>query len=93
MSEGSISLNPTLPKYYWIEYTAPSGQSIDICTTKHPFQFIYNKNLDPVTKQWTKMKLLNWKQITKEEFEMWLVLNPMTMGENELEIYDTKDMD
>jgi hypothetical protein len=39
------------------------------------------------------MKLLNWKQITKEEFEIWITLNPISMDKDESEIYSTKEMD
>ena len=80
------------PKYYWIHYTAPSGNSVETCTIRHPFQFIYSKNLDPITNEWPKMKLLNWKQITKEEFDIWMSLNPMSLDDAH-DIYSTNGMD
>lgn len=93
MSEGSISLNPTPLKYYWVQYTLPGGLIADKCISQHPFHFIHNKNLDPVTKSWAKVRLINWKEINKEDFYIWLAVNPATESENELQIFDIRDMD
>ena len=93
MSNYPSAVSNQEPHYYWIHYTAPIGHSVETCTTRHPFQFIHSKNLDPITNDWPKMKLLNWKQITKEEFEIWITLNPISMDKDESEIYSTKEMD
>jgi hypothetical protein len=93
MSDGSISGTSPLPKYYWIQYSLLEGIITDTCTTEHPFHFIHNKNQDSLTKLWSKIRLVNWKEISKEDFFIWLAINPATESENKNQIYDVKEMD
>ena len=70
-------------KYYWVRYTLPSGHYNTKCITQHPFHFIHNYNLADELKKWAKVTLVDWKEITKEDFNIWLVINNKSSGELE----------
>lgn len=53
-------------KYYWILYYDNKNYK-NICSTIHPFNFIYK----------TEYILLEWKRITAEEFNLWENLYPL----------------
>lgn len=55
-------------KYYWLSYAysvAFGYAYMDNVTTKHPFLQIKEENGDSY-----KYTLLNWKEITQEEYEL-----------------------
>ena len=63
-------------KYYWLLYQTLSGTSIGVCTTKHPFQYIHDTNILGSNKKHGRIKLLNWKEVQKSEYSLWVDLNP-----------------
>lgn len=73
---GGTTLTQAPPKFYWIVYENRSGSFIGRCITMHPFQYIYNSNLNRPNQKWEMMTLINWKEITQEEFSLWSELNP-----------------
>lgn len=83
----------TTRTYYWIRYSLPSGKITTTCIKQHPFHFIHNLNYDPACTIMEECTLIDWKVITRMDYDVWTSINPRTHGENELSIYDTKDMD
>lgn len=77
---GSTVLTQTPPKFYWILYETKAGSFIGICIGIHPFQYIYNTNVSEPNQKWGRINLVNWKEITSEEFSLWAELNP-NLGE------------
>jgi len=78
---GSTVLTQTPTKFYWILYGTRSGSLIGKCIATHPFQYIHNTNLNDPNQKWGKINLVNWKEITSEEFSLWAELNP-NLGES-----------
>jgi hypothetical protein len=74
---------PPVEKFYWIRYTLPSGHPATKCILQHPFYFIHNYNMSEEIKRWAKVMLLDWKEITKEEYNIWLVISNKSAGEKE----------
>lgn len=73
---GSTVLTQTPKKFYWILYGTMSGSSIGKCIAMHPFQYIHDTNLNDPNQKWGMINLLNWKEITFEEFSLWAEINP-----------------
>lgn len=74
----------TSTKFYWVSIKVTSLVLNDIktpdktfvieeCIDIHPFQYMQHNN--PINKA-TDFKLLNWKEITKEEYNLFNKLNP-----------------
>lgn len=74
-------------RYYWLLYLTRTDANIDICTTVHPFKYVHYVNANAVNQKWGKVTLIDWKEITKEEFSLWVELNPVMA-----EVTDIRDI-
>ncbi len=62
------------PKYYWINYsihTADHSSQYDECIDVHPFNYL-QETMKSTTK---KVVINNWKEISKEEYDMYNEVN------------------
>jgi len=62
-------------KYYWISYANTTGGEFypkDVVTTVHPFRALQHLK---VKERLYNATILNWKEITQEEYDVWLSLN------------------
>lgn len=73
---GSTVLKENPNKFYWLVYRTRTDSYINICIDSHPFKYIHDVNLTKSNHAWGVISLVNWKEITKEEFLLWLELNP-----------------
>ena len=73
---GSTVIISLSPKYYWLLYLTMTDTYIGICTTVHPFKYVHHANTNATNQKWHRITLIDWKEITKEEFSLWLELNP-----------------
>lgn len=76
MLTGSTVIPEPTINYYWILYMTSSGRTIGICTTVHPFKYINDVNVNEPNQKFGRINLLDWKEITKDEFLLWVELNP-----------------
>lgn len=79
------------PKYYWLLYQLRNGNKIGICTTSHPFVYVDHVNKNEQGQKWGRITLIDWKNITAEEFSLWVEINPL-LAES-VDIRDIHQMD
>jgi len=62
-------------KYYFIRYGGYGKEEYTECIDVHPFRFIHDKNANQANKVFGMIRLIDWKVISLEEYELWLFLN------------------
>ena len=71
----SVFYSTQPPKYYWVLYETRNNDHVSKCITVHPFDFIYTHNLNEPNQKWGRIILINWKEISKAEYSLWVKLN------------------